>query len=318
MKGARRARAPIVATVMLTVATAAWVTGCDRGDDAVKRTLDSTRLELERVQRAVAQRDSLMSQVAEATSLVAEIEEELAKVRGLRAGQRRIVVRQGEIPMPVTTYRDSLMSRVRTLRARLNDSEQRLAAMRSRLIDVHVENLALVARFDSLQRILVHYRATIDDQEQEIALLARRVDTLVEEGHRLTFEKSLAEERLVDAEERENTVYVLAGTRAQLLELGVVVEAGGGKRLFGLAGRRPGVLLPSTALDPADFAAASRTSLEPLPGVTPGKRYAVVSTHDASLFDPEPNGDGLVLAPIKIAAPSEFWRASKFLILVER
>lgn len=273
---------------------------------------------LVQMQQVTAEKDSLLAETLNATQLMSAINAELAKVQGLPSSGRATVVVKGERAVPVATLRDNMLTRVYELRVRLDSSEARLSRSGRRLSALAEVQPRLAEQVGHLQATLAEYQSMLEESQGNIAVLTTELAAARSDRDRAVAEKAAVEDRLLDAQEEASTVYVLAGTESQLLELGSVVKEGGGRSLLALGRRRGSTLAPARSLDPSDFTPWYSGDTSDLRGVKPGRRYAVVSRHDPRLLVPSPGSDGLVSAPFRITTPESFWSVSKFLILVER
>jgi uncharacterized coiled-coil protein SlyX len=247
-----------------------------------------------------AQKDSLIQELALQAQTLSAVTSELAKVhvRNLRVSSES----------PAAAQRDTMVQKVRYLVARVQDSESRL-----RSSDQRIRNLTFLS--DSLRTMLENTVAslqeTIDAQKEQIAALSATVDTLQIHNAALT-------DTLANMSVRENTVYYVIGTRDQLKEKGLVVEEGGSRVLWVLW-KTGQTLQTARDLDPAQFTTFDKRLTDiPLPygdGV-----YRILSRQDTSSLATKPDDHGRITgASLRIASPGEFWRNSKFLvILVEK
>ena len=314
-----RAVVPRIARGWLVSVVSLALGACDaRQLPVVGARLRQTEEKLAQLQTVTAEKDSLLTETLNATQLMSAINAELDKVRGLNVSGRVTVVRQGERPVPVATLRDSLLSRVRALRIRLDSSDARLGRSGRRLAALAAMQPKLAEQVSQLQASLFDYQSMLEESRGSVATLTTELSGVRSDRDRAVAERRVVEDRLLDAQEEANTTYLIAGTESQLLELGVVVKEGGGRSLLALGRKRGAALAPARSLDPSDFTSWNRMDTAELAGVKAGTRYAVVSRHDARLLLPSPGTDGAVRAPLRITTPESFWSVSKFLILVER
>ncbi|MDP1858700.1 MAG: hypothetical protein Q8K82_08515, partial [Gemmatimonadaceae bacterium] len=276
-------RAAVMSIVLLAV------TACDAHQlPVVGSRLRQAEERLVRLQQVTAEKDSLLAETLNATQLMTAINAELEKVRGLPSSRRATVMLRGERSVPVATVRDSLLSGVRELRVRLDSSEARLTRSGRRLSALAELQPRLAEQVGQLQASLAEYQSMLEESRGNISVLTSELATARSDRDRAAAEKAEVEARLLDVQDEASTVYVLAGTESQLLELGAVVKEGGGRSLLALGRKRGTTLAPSRSLDPSDFTPWNRGDTADLAGVRPGRRYAVVSRHDARLLMPPP------------------------------
>jgi len=111
---------------------------------------------------------------------------------------------------------------------------------------------------------------------------------------------------------------MLAKPLPELLKLGVLVEEGGRKGVFGLGRKKGTTLVPGRLLNESDFTSMNMTADQPLNLPHPEKRYKIASRHNGALLSPAPGPDGTISSDVRITDPAQFWSASRFLILIER
>ena len=115
---------------------------------------------------------------------------------------------------------------------------------------------------------------------------------------------------------RENTVYYVIGTRAELKERGVIKEEGGTR--FLIFTRTGEVLKPGDNLDPAGFTAVDRRTVTEIKLPDPNKEYQLVSNQNIAYSNIPLDAKGRIRGSLQISSPDRFWGQHRFLILVER
>lgn len=289
---------------------------CDRGPDK-EQEAQTARLNARIVQlkRASAQRDSLFSDAVKNAQFVQAISEQLARVKSLPRGTRLMVAKTGESPVSVASFRDSVLAQIVDLTNRLNASEARLALSKQAVAGSGHSDRELLNRIEEAQKLITSLREQVARQEEELTSLRTEVGVLRQDKARLARDNGVLTERMTDLAEASGTVYYVAGTKAQLEELGVIREVGGSRNFFF---RRSGqTLVPQTDLHADDFHPLSRTGNTQIVLPNAAKEYAIVSQHNASYLDPV-SKDGTIRGTVRITDPIAFWSSSRFLILVER
>jgi hypothetical protein len=110
----------------------------------------------------------------------------------------------------------------------------------------------------------------------------------------------------------KNRVYYAIGTKDELLKSGVVTKEGSKFLIFG-----------GTRLEPARrpnldaFTMIDKTQTLSIPLPRTDKKYKIVSRQNPEYLTGDVSEKGEVKGVLEIAAPEEFWSASKFLILVQ-
>lgn len=317
---------PLRGAVLAAALCAPLLAACGKGDtEAVRTELTARIAEVERVS---AEKDRLLADFVENTRFMNAINAELDRVRKLKPGVKVIQLQPGESPIAVAAYRDSVLAHIRQLTARLDSTEARLAASARARAGAPTSGGAEPATassgsaMDDLQKQLASYRTTIAEvraqleaQQSELASLQDENYSLRAERARLAGEKAALDEKLADLAEAENTVYYIAGSKAQLQELGIVREEGGARGL--LLAKKGKTLVPGRDLHPDDFTALSKTGNTELSMPKAGKAYTIVSQHNPSYLSPTEK-DGTLKGTVRITNAAAFWAPSRFLILVER
>jgi hypothetical protein len=190
-----------------------------------------------------------------------------------------------------------LVERLHGVQGRLNGVRKQLAEKDSVLTQRIGEYEKMVADVnEAAERQRVEFQAVIDGQTTKIAALSKQVDTLSGTVGQLTAE--------------QNAVYVVVGTRKELVKKGVLV-AEGSKR-FGVVGSR--TVVPSRELDPGAFTKLDRLSDSTI--ILPDGVYKIVSRQSGAYATPPSVKGGRYAGAIKIEQPERFWSTSRFLILV--
>ena len=249
-------------------------------------------------------RNELLEQVMEGTKFVNEINTELAKARGLNLGSARQLQTSAEL-VDANDERRQVMARVTRLVERLDAVQGRLAGMRKEVADkdstlkskIAEYEHTLAEAFQSADRQRAELQAVIDSQTVRIAELSGRVDTLSGQLGELTND--------------HNAVYVVVGTRQELIEKGVIVPEG--SKRFLAVGSRP--VAPARDLDPSVFTRLDRRTDRTI--ILPDGEYRIVSRHSPSHTISDATTKGTLVGALSIEEPERFWNGSPFLILMK-
>ncbi len=256
-------------------------------------TSAETERKLAELEQANAQKDSLMQEVAISSRLIGDINVELAKVK---AGNNRLHISSES---PITASTDTLMAKLRYVVARVRETESALSASRQRIKGLTSLSDSLRATLDStasnLQTVIATQKTTID-------LLTDRVNALTEEN--------------VALKDSLSTGYYVIGTRAELKKKGILTEQGGGRVLF-ILWRTGKTLQPARNLDPTLFTAIDTRQVTQIPLPVANAEYRVASLQDLSYIAEErEHGKYSGVSALTITSASDFWRTSKFLIII--
>ena len=249
-------------------------------------------------------RNELLEQVMEGTKFVNEINKELAKARGINLGSARQLQTSAEL-VDANDERRQVVARVTRLVERLDAVQGRLAGMRKEVADKDSTLKSKIAEyepplaeaFQSADRQRAELQMVIDSQTVRIAELSGQLDTLSGQRGQLTTD--------------HNAVYVVVGTRRELIEKGVIVPEGG--KRFLVVGSRP--VAPARDLDPSVFTRLDRRTDRTI--VLPDGEYRIISRHSPAHAHSEVTSKGTLVGALSIEEPERFWNGSRFLILMK-
>ena len=252
-----------------------------------------TERKLAELEQVNTQKDSLMQEVAISSRLISDINVELGKAR-IRNNRLHV---SSESPMTAST--DTLMAKLRYVVARVSEVEGALAASRERVKNLTTISDSLRTAFDTT---VGNLQAVIATQKNTIDFLTDRVTTLTTEN--VALRDSLA------------TGYYVIGTREELKKKGILTEQGGGRVLFVLW-RTGKTLQPARNLDPSDFHAIDTRQVTQIQLPSATAEYRVASLQDLE-YVAEERADGKFrdTPTLTITSPADFWRNSKFLIII--
>ena len=256
----------------------------------------------------MAQKDSLVQEMADQSRMVSDISAQLAKVQV--AGKQLAIKVKSESPR--SAERDTIMARIDAIKTHLNAAEHQLALSRNRVSHMTKVSDSLKA---TLETTLANYDSVISSQKETIAQLTDQVQQLTAQNSQLTVANAALTDTVGTLKHVNTTVYYIVGTKDQLKKQGIIQEVGGAHILF-IFGKHGTTLVPARDLDPSAFNAINKDSVTsiPLPG---DGNYRVASRQDVEALETPPDKDGTIKGPVlKIAEPDRFWVGSKFLIIV--
>jgi hypothetical protein len=291
--------------VLAVLALAA--TGCRSQAELAKALAESKAAE--------AQKDSLLTEVLETTQFVSDLNSELAKAKTLAVSS------DGADPgMPGSQQdreeRKATLERIQQVIARLNESEAKLTATENRAKSAKIRNARLLAQIATYKQTIEDLKtaaeqqrseqeAIIADQRNQIASLSGQVDEL-------NVRTASLRDTVAHLTAYKNRVYYAIGTKDELLRNGVVTKEGSKFLIFG-----------GTRLEPARkpnldaFTMIDKTQTVSIPLPRSDKRYKIVSRQNPELLAGDVTEKGEIQGVVEIAAPEEFWSASRYLILVQ-
>jgi len=290
-----------------SISRTAWLAGLGAvvlmGTNACKQgPTPQMAAELEQLRAAASERDRLVNDMAENTRTLSEISAELAKVR-VPKGRIRTTSES-----PLRASRDSMIQRLRYIATRVNEGEVKLRASEQRISELTTVSDSLRS---TLEAAMANFDSTLAGQRAELAAAAEQIGLLQTENGAL-------KDTVAHMSERENTVYYVIGTKQELIERGVIVPEGGSRFLF-VFGKRGQTLSPARNLDPTQFTAINKRSTTEIPLPQAEGEYRIVSRQSLEYLSTPPDSHGNIngAQSLRIAAPEQFWTASKYLIVVK-
>ncbi|CAN5804983.1 hypothetical protein BH11GEM2_BH11GEM2_18960 [soil metagenome] len=263
-------------------------------------------------------RKELLDEVMSSTQFVAEINTELAKARSLTSKAdsklESLKMNAGE-KRKANEDRKVVVARISHLVAQLDSRQTRLASTRARAQKLSQQDAHLLVQVATYQKSIAdlqqaaekqrsEFQVVIDKQTTQIAQLNTQVDTL---NHVRT---ALAD-TVGQLTTEKNTVYYVVGTQDELIKQGILSREG--SRRFLLVGSR--TLAPARDLDPSKFTKLDRLANSTI--VLPdGGEYEILSRQNVAYAAPTAERDGKILGGLTIRQPEEFWKNSRFLIIV--
>jgi len=258
--------------------------------------------ELEQLRAASSERDKLLQDLAENTRVMSEISSEISKVK-VPASRLKTTSES-----PLRASRDSMLQRIRYIATKVNESDARLRESERRINGLTTINDSLKT---TLEATLANFDSTLAMQRAELAAAAEQLGVLEAENIALR-------DTVNTMGQRENTVYYIIGTKAELVERGIISPEGGSRFLF-VFGKRGQVLAPARKLDPTQFTAINKRNVTEIPLPAADGEYQIASRQNLEYLATTPNEKGRITGTdtLKIAAPEQFWTASRFLIVVK-
>ncbi len=269
-------------------------------------------------QSVAAQKDSLLKDVAQTQAFLSELTQQVGTVRNLKSGRPVNGTSDLEENLTPAERRARILSQVREITMRLNESESRLETSRRRVAELTGSDASKSKRLAAFDSAVGSFRSIIESQRTQIADLSEQVRVLTEENARLAGDNArLASTAATVTTERDsvvaeaNTAYYVADTREALTKQGVIENVGG---FLGIGRTQvPTRNLDLTAFTPIDVRQVSEISLP-----RAGKRYRVITPQNLAALEMPADAKGRLVGALKIRDAQQFWARSKFLILVEQ
>ncbi|MEO8337438.1 MAG: hypothetical protein ABI664_20845 [bacterium] len=298
----------------IAVFTAVALTACN--NEAKEQLATLAHVDSVRVDSLAGVRKELLDEVMSSTQFVAQINTELAKARSLsnKADSKLETMDAGE-KMKANEDRKVIVARISHLVAKLDSVQTRLASTRARAQKLSQQDAGLMTQVATYEKSVAdlqqvaeqqraEFQAVIDKKTTQIAQLSTQVDTLNQVRTALT-------DSVGQLTSEKNTAYYVVGTRDELIEQGIL-EKEGSKR-FLLVGSR--TIAPARELDPSKFTKIDRLAHRTI--VLPdGYEYEILSRQNIAYAAPAAEKDGKILGALTIKQPEQFWKNSRFLIIV--
>lgn len=293
-------------------------TACSQPPDGVARIpVDSAgyfRAQLDELRLVSATKDSLYTDLAETTKLIADINTELSTVRTQSRNMSAVV--SPESPLSASSERAEVLGRVRELTQRVRQSEANLRATRQRLTALTQDSDAMRAQLAVFETTITDLNQMLEGQKATIAGLESELGALRQANVQLATEKEALIDTVADLTIRDNTVYYVVGTKDQLKEQGIIQETGGGRWL--IFTRTGETLVPAPNLTPAGFVEVDKRMVTEIPLPNPEKTYQIVSAQNLDYIDASAlQKNRKVRGHLRINSAEQFWAPSKYLIVVE-
>ena len=280
-----------------------------RAKDSLILVKDSLLGEKEKQLSAQSQ---LIGDAATSARLVAEIDRDLSKVRGLRVKKDTA---QTESSMENASQElATVQKKVNLLIARLNGSESRIRRMRQDSTTHATFDASQMVQLREYERSIGDLRASVEQQKQELALLYQRVDSMGRVTVALVARNDSVVARNNAMQAHEDSMFVAIGTRDELITKGLVKREGGTALMFG----RGKTLVPARSFDPAAFQVVSKMKDLTITLPRTDKDYQVVSRQSLEFTNLSTAKDAKVRGSMTITDPQRFWAPSRYLILVQR
>lgn len=297
-------RAPIYLLLGLTLVACEKIGSGGSTSAAAPDSISVLSSQLAQARAMSAQQDSLMQGFQQTTQLLADMDKELSKVKGLQS-HVPLNVKGENNNDPQSAYRASLLGKVQEVTSLLNKSRARVAALSSK-------NSSLSGQIASYDSTITNLQALLEQNKVDLAALNMRVDSLTTANTTLATTNRANVDTVTDLRKVANTVYYVVGTKDDLKKRGIIVEEGSKFLFFGHK-----ALVPARKLDPSWFTPINKWDDTPIPLHIIDKPYKVVSRQDPTLIEEAQGSDGKPNGELHVSQPAEFWGPSKYLIIVE-
>ena len=243
-----------------------------------------------------AQKDSLVRVVLDADAFLGQMDSAISTVKGLPRSKRGA----SDPLADQLLARKEMQSRVNALVARTKSTATQLAELQRKESQSREQLSEQASKMESDAQLITDLGATIERQNNQIALLESRLDSLGTEVHALGTKLYKA--------------YYVIGTEKELTDRGVVLREGGANLLIA----RPGqTLVPARVLNPEAFTAIDQRQDSTIAVPDTSRRYRIISRQPLDAAEVSAREGSSFKGPLRISRPDEFWANSRFLILLK-
>jgi len=297
-------RAPIYLMLGLALVACERIGSGGKTSAAAPDSVAVLSTQLAQARAMSAQQDSLLQGFQQTTQLLADMDKELSKVKGLQSHVPLNVKGESNAD-PQAAYRASLLGKVQEVTSLLNKSRARVAALNSK-------NKTMSSQIAAYDSTITNLQAMLEQNKVDLAALNMRVDSLTTANTTLATTNAANVDTVTDLRKIANTVYYVVGTKDDLKKRGIIVEEGSKFLFFGHK-----ALVPARKLDPSWFTPINKWDDTPIPLHIIDKPYKVVSRQDPTLIEEAQGADGKPTGELHVSQPAQFWGPSKYLIIVE-
>lgn len=272
---------------------------------------DSMRVEIERLRRDGAERDSALALVRATQELIEGVDRELAAIPGME--ERKLTLVNGAERTDDADLAHAVMRRIAQVKQLAEESDAAIQNLKRQLAGMKSSRDSLRGENAELRTSMEHFVALAEGLQKDLERANERIAQLEAENRELAQKVITISDTVSALRIRERTVYVAMGSERELLEAGVLRKKGG---------IRLGPWTPGQTLVPSDDAPASAyRALDMLTDrdiglSSDGAAYRIVSSHNVALVT---GSEGSVVRNrMEVREPERFWRQSRFLILVRQ
>ncbi len=195
------------------------------------------------------------------------------------------------------------------------ESEKHLADSRRQLRRIGGQADSLKGRVTKLESQVADFQAMIESQKTTVASLTQRVQELETMNVALQDTMATMHDTIASLETRQRTAYYVVGTEKELLDRGVIQKEGGHRVLF-IFGKAGQTIVPARQLDTTQFTPIDLHEMTEIPLPDSTADYKIASRQDLMYLATPMENRNTVRGTLKIEEPDEFWKPSKFLIIV--
>lgn len=263
--------------------------------ESVRETTDNEEVvrlqnELKTLQAEIDERDALLN---ESISTFNEIQENVAKIS---LKEQEIRLKSGDANL-TPDQKEWILEELKHINYLREENIRKINSLNKQIKDRDI-------RIVELQTMVNRLADQVQSQEDLIASLQTELADMDREYSKL-FDAYMEQSQLaVETMKELNKVYYVYGTLDELKQNNVVVQEGG---FIGI-GKKAAI---KDGFNEDYFTAADKHKLNKITVV--GKKLRIISDHPSDSYKIEEKGGSKV---IQITKPSEFWKISKYLVVI--
>jgi chromosome segregation ATPase len=278
---------------------------------------ESLRVVRSVTERQNVEKDLLVREVHSFDYFMEQLQQEFRRIRLLQQQAGSLDPREDPLAS-VESERTQILREARAARTRLTRLEasaeqqgRQLAALRDSVRASADSALASGSARDSSRMALASVRVLVADLRMRLDDLQHQVDSLTAYSHELHDENERLTAQLTASAARDSTVYIVVGTRKQLLDWHLARETGG-VPVTGW-GR---VLQPAEIRDSTHFTVGHMRSR--VIKLDEGHDYQILSAQNTSALETHIGPDATFRGSLRIRDPEAFWRGGKWLLVLAK
>lgn len=268
---------------------------------------EENRVLKEEKERLLQERQNQDSTINDFIQAFERIQNNLGAIRA-REETIREARREGDVEN-ASEAREQVISDLEAINSLLDDNKKTIGKLEERLRRSNIEIGQFKNAVARLQQQVALKDSTISLLKEDLAALNFRVDQLNSKLGTLT-ETTLSQREQLKAQEAElNTAYYTIGSYKELKEAGVVDKEGG---FIGL-GRTKTI---ADDFNKSYFTQIDLRSTQSIPLTLTDGKAELLSSHSSESYQWKKSEDGKTTEALEITNPEEFWRSTRYLVVL--
>lgn len=263
------------------------------------------------VDRMIRERDSLMTMYDNKDSLInsymQDINEIQSSIAGLVQQEETLARNTANDPEASLDSKAAILNDIESIRELIDKNQKKLSELQAKVRRSNIKIKELDNVIANLNQQLAQRDSSINSMNEKIASLSGTISTM--EGEISTIKADNAQKlaEIQDKTTRLNTAYYTIGSYKELRDKKVITKEGG---FLGIGKQKE--VLPD--FNQEVFTRVDRTSMKSIP--LTAKEAQILSTHPSGSFNLIKDESGKNVTSLEITDPENFWKASKYLVVV--